>query len=137
MDSNQLQDIRLPSVRSFASLFTGVFALALAYGLYKGWASTLNAALGAAALAVAAAGIFKPAVLEPLNRAWFKFGLLLGKIVSPIVLGVIFFVVITPVSIVTRLAGRDALRLRKRSVNSYWIDRAPPGPAPDSFKNQF
>jgi hypothetical protein len=61
----------------------------------------------------------------------------LGKIVSPIVLGFIFFIIITPVAIVTKLAGRDALKLRKQNVDSYWVDRSPPGPEPESFKEQF
>ena len=61
----------------------------------------------------------------------------MGKVVSPIVLGILFFIVISPVAIVTRLFGRDVLLLRKRNVNSYWIERNPPGPQPESFKEQF
>ena len=61
----------------------------------------------------------------------------MGKVVSPIVLGLIFFGMLTPVGIIGRLLGRDELRLKKAPVTSYWIDRDPPGPAPDSFKNQF
>jgi hypothetical protein len=57
--------------------------------------------------------------------------------VSPVVLGVVFFLLITPVAVCSRLAGRDALRLRKRSVQSHWVERVPKGPAADSFKNQF
>jgi hypothetical protein len=64
-------------------------------------------------------------------------GLFLGRFVSPIVLGILFFIVITPVAIATRLAGRDALKLRKQDVDSHWIDRKPPGPEPESFKEQF
>jgi hypothetical protein len=76
-------------------------------------------------------------MLTPLNWLWYELGMLLGKIVNPIVLGFIFFVLITPVSIVTRLFGRDELRIKKRHVESYWIDRSPPGPPLDSFKNQY
>jgi hypothetical protein len=64
-------------------------------------------------------------------------GLLLGKIISPIVLGLIFFVLITPVSLVTRLFGRDELKMKKRSVESYWVDRSPPEPPSNTFKNQY
>ena len=62
---------------------------------------------------------------------------MMGKIFGNIVLGVIFFIVITPVSLVTRFFGRDALMMKKRNVKSYWIDRSPVGPPPESFKNQL
>jgi hypothetical protein len=81
--------------------------------------------------------LFAPALLAPLNRAWMALGHVLGRIVSPIVLGLIFFVLITPVALIGRIAGRDPLRLKRRAVASYWIQREPPGPTPDSFKNQF
>ena len=61
----------------------------------------------------------------------------MGKVVSPLVLGVIFFLLISPVALIGRLFGRDELRLKKANSNSYWIDRVPPGPAGDTFKNQF
>jgi len=76
-------------------------------------------------------------LLTPLNKAWMKLGDLLGKVISPIVLGIIFFVLLAPVALVTRLLGRDELRLKMSNSSSYWIDRTPPGPAGDSFKNQF
>jgi hypothetical protein len=67
-----------------------------------------------------------------------KFGELLNRVVSPIVMGVIFFAVFTPVAIVMRLAGRDALaRGYERAAPSYWKRREPPGPADDSFRNLF
>lgn len=81
--------------------------------------------------------VIAPSRLSPLNRLWFRLGVLLGKVVSPLVLGVMFFLLITPAALVTRLLGRDALMLKKRSVSSYWVDRIPPGPPGDSFKNQF
>jgi len=76
-------------------------------------------------------------VLAPLNRIWYEFGMLLGKVVSPIVLGMIFFLLITPISVMTRMCGRDELKIKKKSLQSYWVDRLPPGPLPESFKNQF
>jgi hypothetical protein len=79
-----------------------------------------------------------PRLLAPLNKAWFQIGELMGKLVSPIVLGVIFFLIITPVGLLGRLFGRDELRLkRRRQAASYWVERQPPGPTGDSFKNQF
>jgi len=81
---------------------------------------------------------FAPHSLKPLNRLWLWFGLALHRIVSPVVLAALFFVVITPVGVVARLAGKDFLRLSfDRGATSYWIDRRPPGPRPSSMRNQF
>ena len=129
----------LPSERSFGLLFGAVFVLLAAYGwFFKSWSSAVELSLLGLALAFVLLGFVAPKILSPLNWLWFQLGQLLGKIVSPIVLGAIFFLLLTPVSLVTRLFGRDELRLkRKASQTSYWLDRAPPGPAPESFKNQF
>ena len=129
----------LPSERSFGLLFGAVFALLAAYGwLFKGWSLAVVLPLVALALVFVLLGFVAPKIVRPLNWLWFQLGQLLGKIVSPIVLGAIFFLLLTPVSLVTRLFGRDELRLkRKASQTSYWLDRAPPGPAPESFNNQF
>lgn len=79
-----------------------------------------------------------PASLAPLNRLWTKFGMLLHHIVSPLALGILFFLVVTPIALIMRIFGKDPLRLRlDRSASSYWIERTPPGPAADSLKNQF
>jgi hypothetical protein len=90
-----------------------------------------------AAVFLAAALVF-PSALGPLNRLWLKFGLLLHKIVSPVVLGIMFFLVITPIGLFLRARGKDPLRLKpNRQSKSYWIERVPPGPAPESIKDQF
>jgi hypothetical protein len=82
--------------------------------------------------------LFKPALLATLNRLWTKLGVLLGKIVSPIALGILFYGVLTPVSVMIRLTGKDPLRLKlDPAADSYWILRKPPGPPPDSMSNQF
>jgi hypothetical protein len=81
--------------------------------------------------------LIAPQLLSPLNRFLTDFGLLLEKLISLIVLGIIFFVLITPISLIIRVVGRDALKIKKRSVDSYWVDRTPPGPPPDSYKNQY
>ena len=132
-------DQTLPSERSFGLLFGVVFALLAAYGwFFKGWPLAVLLPLVGIAVAFVLLGFVAPKVLRPLNWLWFQLGQLLGKIVSPVVLGAIFFLLLTPVSLVTRLFGRDELRLkRKASQTSYWLDRAPPGPEPESFKNQF
>ena len=127
----------LPSNRNFGFLFAGVFALLAAYGGYHGANVTTVYGWLIAGVIIRLVAIIAPGLLTPFNRAWMKLGELMGKIVSPLVLGIIFFVLITPVALVTRLFGRDELRLKKTNASSYWIDRAPPGPAGDSFKNQF
>jgi hypothetical protein len=125
----------LPSNRKFGVLFALMFAVAAAYLYFQ--AAVLWPAVAIAALLFAVAAALAPQLLQPLNRLWFHVGLLLGRIVSPIVLGLIYFVIITPIAIIARWAGRDPLRLKKRSVSSHWVVRDPPGPAPDSFRNQF
>ena len=136
IDSDTTAAPPLPSNQKFGWFFTFVFSIAAAYAYWKDASAWAIAFVVAAAL-FALFTLVAPAALAPLNRLWAGLGLLLGKIVSPIVLGLIFFVVLTPVSVVTRLFGRDALLMKKRDVESYWVDRTPPGPAPDSFKNQF
>jgi len=127
----------LPSNRSFGLLFTIVFLLVAGYS----WFEQLTRAWVYFWLALSGLFLFltfmAPGILLPLNKAWYRLGLLMGKVVSPIVLGILFFIVISPVAIVTRLFRRDILLLRKRDVNSYWIERNPPGPQPESFKEQF
>ncbi len=127
---------QLPSNRKFGWFFTFLFAVLAAYAYWKAWATVALVALILCLLFVVLA-LLAPRLLTPLNRLWYSFGLLLGKIVSPVVLGIIFIVLITPISLITRLFGRDELRLKKRSVDTYWVDRSPPGPKPDSFKNQY
>jgi len=79
--------------------------------------------------------IFSPKSLASLNKAWFLLGILLGRVVSPLVLSAIFFLIISPVAIISRILGRDILLLRRRSIRTYWIERQPLDS--DSFKNQF
>ncbi|MEO6185333.1 MAG: SxtJ family membrane protein [Steroidobacteraceae bacterium] len=126
----------LPSNARFGALFAGVFAAAAAY---KFWRGSLPAAavLGLVAASFAILSLARPALLTPLNKVWFAFGQLLNRVVSPVVLGILFFLIITPVALIGRLFGRDPLRMRKRAIPSYWITRDPSGPARDSFKHQF
>lgn len=128
---------KLPSDRSFGALFAGVSALLAAVRWYRSGLTPVVWLMVAAALVFALLALFRPAWLAPLNRAWMKLADLLGKLVSPLVLGVIFFVLITPYALIARLSGRDPLRLKRRQLNSYWLERNPPGPAPDSLRNQY
>ena len=127
---------QLPSNRKFGLFFAAVFIVLGAYAYWKAWGEVSVAAIILSVLA-SAVTLIAPQLLTPFNRLWNSLGILLGKIVSPIVLGIIFFVLITPISLVIRLFGRDELKIKKRSVDSYWVDRSPPGPSADSFKNQY
>jgi hypothetical protein len=131
------KDSRLPSERSFGILFVGVFAILSGYGFHKAWSSLHVSLLVATSVALLIITLTRPAALAPLNKVWFKIGMLLGMVVSPIVVGLLFSLLITPVAVLTRLFGRDALRRKAKTDGSYWIDRLPPGPATDSFNNQF
>lgn len=132
-----IKPANLPSNRTFGLLFIGVFAVLGLYGIWKDWSAELIKAFFMISVALVGVTLFAPKLLTPFNKAWYQLGLLLGKVVSPIVLGILFFIVITPVAIAMRLAGRDALKLRKQNVDSHWIDRRPPGPEPESFREQF
>lgn len=99
-----------------------------------GW--SVAAVIGA--LCMGALALWAPRTLTPLSKAWMGLGMLMGRVVNPLVFGLMFFALITPVAWVMRLRGRDALKLRPdASARSYWVDRQPPGPRPESFKNQF
>ena len=79
-------------------------------------------------------GLFNSKILTPLNILWFKFGMILGKFVSPIVMGIIFFLVVTPTGIIMKLFGKDLLKLKKNKSKSYWIIRSDDD---SNMKNQF
>ena len=135
-DLSRKQQIEGSSDRSFGLVFAGVFLVVACWPLFnrdlpRWWA------LGVAVV-FAIVAIWKPALLTHPNRQWTKLGVLLGKVVSPIALGILFYSVITPIGAVMRLTGKDPLRLKLDSgTDSYWISRKPPGPRPDSMTNQF
>ena len=128
---------KLPSERSFGLLFTVIFLLLAGYTWHSGSDSLHTAICLVLAGAFLLSGLLAPELLTPLNKLWFQLRLAMGRIVSPIVLGALFFIVITPVAIFMRIIGRDELKLKKQNVSSYWIERTPPGPEPESFKDQF
>jgi len=123
------------SDRGFGLVFSAVFAVISLWPLIGGgdvriWALVIAALFLAAAL-------IRPNILRPLNRAWFRFGLVLGRIVSPIVMAVIFCVVITPTALIMCAFGKDLLRLKfDPDAESYWIRRADDHPM-GSMKDQF
>ena len=126
----------LPSNRSFGWTFTGALFIAGGYGVWRGGAA-LSWVLALAVLLAIVTSV-RDSWLAPLNRAWMNLGELLGRVVSPVVLGVIFFGVFAPVGIVMRLCGRDAMARRfDAGLDTYWLKRDPPGPADGSFGNMY
>src|SRR5262249_52116249 len=92
---------------------------------------------GIAVLLIALALLY-PVALDPFNRLWLKFGLLLHKVVNPVVMALVFFGTVLPTGLIMRALGKDPLRLKRQpNVNTYWIERLPPGPAPGSMRDQF
>jgi hypothetical protein len=125
-----------PSNRSFGWMFTVVFTLTAVYSLWR--EGTVYPWMFGLAGVTAAVTMVRPEWLAPLNRAWMKFGELLHHVVSPVVLGITFYGVFTPVGFVMRMAGRDIMKRRfERGAKTYWVARDPPGPAADSFRDQF
>ena len=131
----KFSEIELPSNRKFGFFFTFVFVVAAAYFFYSTkvmWAYVFTLA----SLIFLVITLVKSDALLPLNKLWMRFGLLLGMIVSPIVLGIIFFGLFTPIATLMRLSGRDELRLKFTQKASHWISRNEPIKS-DSFKHQF
>ena len=128
--------VRGPSDRNFGLVFAVVFAvIGLLPWVFGRPVRTWGIVAAALFLAVA---LVAPRILAPLNKLWLKLGLLLHRVVSPIVLGIMFFLVITPMGLLMKVFGKDPLRLRfDRGASTYWIAREPPGPPPDSFSDQF
>lgn len=138
------REIKTGSDRSFGYVFAIIFVLigvwpALAFAWPPRFDLTALRwwALVIAALFLCIASIW-PALLHPLNRLWHRFGLLLGKIMTPVVMGLLFATTVVPIALILRLRGRDLLRLKfDRQAKSYWIIREPPGPPGDTMKNQY
>lgn len=131
------QDVKVGSERAFGFVFAGVFtALATYTYFFKDSEKALYFySAGAIFLGLALAA---PNLLKPLNFVWFKFGQGLHKIISPLIMGLLFFVAVTPTALIMRAKGKDLLRLKRDpEAKSYWIQRIPPGPSQDSLKKQF
>ena len=127
-----MDEIKISSNRSFGIVFFIVFLLIALYPLLKGndlriWSLIIS-------FIFLGLGLINSKILTPLNRLWFKFGLLLGKFVSPLIMGIIFFVVVTPIGIIMRLLNKDLLNLKYNKKETYWIDKSGPK---SKMKNQF
>jgi len=128
MDNN----IKIGSNRSFGIVFFVVFILIGFYPLLNdGNLNIISILIGIIFLIL---GILNSRFLTPLNKIWFKFGIFLGQIISPIVMGIIFFLVVTPIAFIMRVLGKDILKLKKNTDNSYWIKKTE---LKSKMKNQF
>lgn len=135
-DLQRQHEVSQGSDRTLGLVFSGVFLLVGCWPLVRG-GSVRAWAIGLAVVFLVIA-LLRPSFLAPLNRLWVSLGLLLHRVVSPLVLGAVFFLVVTPMGLLMQAFGKDPLRLRfDLTASSYWIERRPPGPAPDSMRNQF
>ena len=125
-------DIKIGSNRSFGIVFFIVFLIISIYPLLHGenirvWSLIIS-------IIFLILGLLNSKLLNPLNKIWFKLGLILGKIISPIVMGIIFFLVVTPIALFMRLLKKDLLNLKFNKKNTYWIEKSGPK---SKMKNQF
>ena len=127
-----MDDIKISSNRSFGIVFFVVFLLIALYPItnqddIRVWSIIIS-------LIFLLLGIINSNILTPLNKIWFKFGVLLGKIISPLIMGLIFFVIVTPIGLLMRILKKDLLNLKFNKGNSYWIEKNEPK---SKMKNQF
>ena len=127
-----MDDIKVGSNKSFGIVFFVVFLLISLYPLLNNesirfWSLIIS-------IIFLVLGILNSSLLSPLNKLWFKFGILLGKIISPIIMGIIYFLVVTPIGLIMRLLGKDVLNLKYSDYKSYWIEKTGPK---SKMKNQF
>jgi cytochrome c oxidase subunit IV len=127
-----MDNIKIGSNKSFGIVFSIVFLLITIYPLINSeglrvWSLII-------AIIFLFLGLINSKILTPLNMLWFKFGILLGRIVSPIIMGIIFFLVVTPIALIMRIIGKDLLNLKFNKEKSYWIEKNGPK---SKMKNQF
>jgi len=126
------KNIKLGSNKSFGIVFSAVFFIISIWPLLEGgqiryWSIIIS-------IIFLVLGILNSKLLTPLNKIWFKFGLLLGNIISPIVMGLVFFLVVFPTGIIMKLLGKDLLNLKKSKQKTYWIQKNNQN---SRMKNQF
>ena len=127
-----MDEIKISSNRSFGIVFFIVFLLIGTYPLLHDdhlriWSLIIS-------IVFLILGLLNSKILFPLNKIWFKFGILLGKIISPLIMGLIFFVVVTPIGLLMRLFNKDLINLKFNKSKSYWIEKKEPK---SKMKNQF
>ena len=127
-----MADVKVNSNKSFGIVFSIVFFLIALYPLtYYGEIRVWSGIVSLIFLVIA---LFNSKILAPLNKLWFKFGIFLGRIISPIIMGIIFFLIVTPIGLVMRLLRKDILNLKYNKSKSYWIKKDGPK---SKMKNQF
>jgi hypothetical protein len=127
-----MDDIKIGSNRSFGIVFFVVFLIIATYPLINDdelrlWSLIIS-------IVFLFLGLVNSKILNPLNKLWFKFGIFLGKIISPLVMGIIFFLVVTPIGLLMRLLNKDLLNLKFKNNNTYWIEKTEPK---SKMKNQY
>jgi hypothetical protein len=127
-----MNDVKIGSNRSFGIVFCIVFLIIALYPLINNegiriWSIIIS-------LVFLILGLIDSKILSPLNKLWFKFGILLGKIISPLVMGIIFFLVVTPIGILMKILKKDLLNLNYNNNKTYWIEKNEPK---SKMKNQF
>tara|TARA_B100001121_G_scaffold241214_1_gene215338 strand:+ start:310 stop:693 length:384 start_codon:yes stop_codon:yes gene_type:complete len=127
-----MDDIKLGSNRSFGIVFFIVFLIIALYPLLNSSDIRLWSLITSVIFLIL--GLLNSKILTPLNKIWFKFGILLGKIISPLIMGIIFFFVVSPIGIIMRLFRKDLLNLKFNDTKSYWIKKTGPK---SKMKNQF
>jgi hypothetical protein len=133
MDSKFNNSIKISSNRSFGIVFFVVFLFIALYPItysedIRIWSLIIS-------FIFIILGLLNSKILTPLNKLWFKFGVILGKIISPIIMGIIFFLVVTPIGLIMKVLGKDLLRLKyNKKDNTYWIEKNGPK---SKMKNQF
>jgi len=123
--------IKMPTNRNFGIVFFIIFLIISIWPLLnenqiRFWSLAIS-------LIFFVLGAINSKLLTPLNKVWFKFGILIGNIIAPIVMGIIFFLIVTPIGIILRLFGKDLLNLKKNTSNTYWINKD----NNNNMKNQF
>ena len=129
---NNMNNISISSNKSFGIVFFVVFLIVALYPLLENESVRLWSIILSAIFLIL--GMLDSKFLTPLNKIWFKFGILLGSIVSPIVMGVVFFAIVTPTSIIMKVLGKNLLNLKKDDKKTYWIARSK---IKSKMKNQF
>jgi len=124
--------VKIGSNRSFGIVFFIFFLIIGTYPIF--FHGELRIWLLIVSIIFLLLGIINSRFLTPLNLLWFKFGMLLGRIVSPIVMGLVFFLVVTPTGIIMRILNKDPLKLKKKNIKTYWIERSS---IKSDMKNQF
>ena len=127
-----MDEIKISSNRSFGFVFFVVFLLIALYPLINNGEVRLWSLITSIIFLVL--GLLNSKFLNPFNKLWFKFGIILGKIISPLIMGIIFFFVVTPTGLIMRLLRKDILSLKYNQNNSYWIEKKGPK---SKMKNQF